>query len=98
MYWIKVTIRNESGRPITTTIPKGTVVEVANPHERSQSLVVERDVVVTLPPGTHTIKLPGLCLNKDLSSPSMTPGNLTVFRLTATFTTQSDVWKLISGN
>lgn len=97
MYWIEVTIRNETGAPTTTTIPKGTVVEVADPRKRSQALVVERDVRVTLPPGEHTIKLPGYCMNQDLSVPSSDPGRVTIFRMTAPFHSQNDVWGLINN-
>jgi hypothetical protein len=98
MYWIEVTLRNDTGGPMTTTIPKGTVVEVADARMQSQSLVVQRDVRVTLPPGQHTIKVPGLCLNRDLASPSGVPGRLTVFRLAAPFQTQDEVWNLISAS
>jgi hypothetical protein len=52
MYYVDIDLENKTSRPITTTISKGTVLEVKDLTSGVQCLVAERDVVVHLPPGT----------------------------------------------
>src|SRR5437879_5404574 len=95
MYWIDVRLENGTTIPQTILIPKGTVFEVQDPNTRAQCLVVMRDTPVTIPPGVHTVKVPGYCMNRDLSAPSLTPGQLTNFRMVAPFGSQEDVWNIV---
>lgn len=96
MYYVDVEMDNNTSAPITTTIIKGTVLEVIDPGSRAQCLVAATDVVVHLPPGRSVVQVPGLCLNSELSPPAMNPGRLTPFVMTSAFTTQQDVWNRIN--
>lgn len=96
MYWIDVDIENNTSKSITTKIPMGTVLESNDPGLTVQCLVVASDVLIHIPPRSKkTVKLPALCMNKDLSSPHNTPGKLTPFALRSVFDSQADVWNHI---
>jgi hypothetical protein len=96
MYYVDIDLENKTSRPITTTISKGTVLEVKDLTSGVQCLVAERDVVVHLPPGRSVAQIPALCLNSERAPPSMNPGRLTPFAMTAPFVTQTDVWNRIN--
>jgi|GEM_PF-2998016 len=96
MYWIDVTVENNTTKPIKTTINKGTVFEVKSLNSGAQCLVVERDVHFTIPPGVKVIKVPAHCMNRDASIPHHVPGLLTPFRFSKSFLNQQHLWSQIN--
>jgi|JI61114C2RNA_FD_contig_21_7286479_length_452_multi_4_in_0_out_0_1 hypothetical protein len=96
-YWVDIDVENKTSNSITTTIPKGTVLEDASPNLVCQCLVVEKDITIILPPQSRKIvKIPTYCMNRDLSPPTGQPGHLTPFLLNQPFSSQQDVWDHIS--
>ena len=98
MYWTEIEIENNTSSPITTTIRKGTVLEPDGNNLQVQCLVVASDVTIHLPPRRkQKVRVPTLCMNRDLAPPHAVSGKLTPFLLTPNFTSQADVWTLISS-
>lgn len=95
-YYVTIDLENQTSQPLTTTISKGTVLEVKELGSAMQCLVVERDVVIRIPPGRSVVQVPALCLNRELNSPHMVAGRLTPFLMTAPFHSQQDVWEQIN--
>jgi len=98
VYYVDIDLENKTSLPLTTTITKGTVLEVKDLKSGAQCLVAAADVVVQVPPGRSVVQVPTLCLNRELAPPSANAGRLTPFVMTSPFTTQQDVWDRISGS
>lgn len=82
---------------MTKTIPKGTVIEVAQPNSRYQHAMVSREYPVTIPPATTvTIYLEAACLNRNRSWPTAVQGNLTPFGFCGLALSQDDLWEQFS--
>lgn len=94
---VKLTLNNKGSAPITKTVPKGMVVEVAQPNSPYQHAVVIRDYPVTVPPNaTVTLYVEAECLNRNRQWPAGAPGNLTPFRFSGLSLGQDDLWRQFS--
>lgn len=94
---VKLSVINKGSAALTKTIPRGTVVEVAQPDSPYQHAMVVRDYAVTIPPKTAiTVFLEAECLNKNRRWPHGVPGNLTPFTFSGLVVDQDDLWEQFS--
>ncbi len=93
-YRLQIRVSNPDSKiAVTSTIYAGTVFEVLDPFNRTQSLAPVRDVTVTVPPGqSQIIEVDSWCLNHFYGSPANTAMRPTPFRLAKAYHSQSDVW------
>ena len=94
---VQITVENSSERTLTRVIPRGTVIEVADPRSDAQSATVTRDYAITLPPGQETtVYLEAMCLENWKDWPTGQPGRLTPYCFQGPFADQDDLWGQIS--
>lgn len=90
---VQLDVRNNSDYVVTRTIPRGQIVEVADPAAVYQNATVVREYVVTIPPqATATVFVEARCLNSGRSWPAGTSANLTPFAFRGPFSDQNDLW------
>lgn len=97
MYWVDVVIENPTSDVVTVTIPSGTVFEPAGQLGVAQSLVSTADLTIDIPSGEHRVRLPALCLNRNLRAPSNMLGAVTTLRMIGVPKDQSAVWARVNG-
>ncbi len=94
---VEVSVENSSASTVTRVIPRGTVIEVADPRSPVQSATVTRDYPITLPPGQKTtVYLEAMCLENWKGWPAGQHGRLTPYCFQGPFADQDDLWRQIS--
>lgn len=95
---IDLEVQNQTDHPATFTIPKGQVFENAEPHTEVQNLVISEDATVVVPAhATQTARLPAFCLNRQLSTPTGQPANVTPLRVRFAFSDQNSLWQGVAS-
>ena len=90
---VELTVENSSSKTLTRVIPRGTVIEIADPRSRVQNASVTREYPITLPPGKRTtVYLEAMCMEKWKSWPSGQHGRLTPYCFQGPFADQEDLW------
>ena len=93
----RIKVTNKGTAPVTKTIPRGMVIEVAKPSSPYQHATVLRDYPVTIPAkSTVTVFVEAGCLNRNRSWPQAVSGNLTPFSFTGLSASQEDLWSQFS--
>jgi hypothetical protein len=94
---VKITVTNRGIAPVTKTVYRGMVVEVAQPSSPYQHAMVIRDYPVTIPPkATVTLYVEAECLNRNRNWPANVAGNLTPFSFNGLALGQEDLWTQFS--
>ena len=94
---VKITVRNNGSMPVTKTLQKGMIVEVAQPSSPYQHAMVRRDYPVTIPPNASvTLYIEADSVDRNRRWPSGVAGNLTPFRFSGLTKDQDDLWKQVS--
>lgn len=87
-------IRNRRPYPVTKKIPRGQIVEVADPNAPDQHAMVVRDYYITIPPNeTVTVYLEAICFIQRRQWPQGTPANLTPYTFSGLYMDQEDLWR-----
>lgn len=91
-----IEISNESDEEVEIILPVGSVVEV-DASSSMQNIALSKTYKFTIPPlSTLKTLVEGVCLNRDLSGPSMAMGRFTPFRYYSDEINQDEVWKTVS--
>jgi hypothetical protein len=97
-YRLTITLRNDTDDDILCTIPKGQVFENKKAGTHLQNLATAREYKLIVPAHSRLIfELEALCTNRSFSSPTGGPGNVTIFKIDWPFTSQQDLWRLMSS-
>ena len=90
---VEISVKNKKKWPVSKIIPKGRIIEVADPASTAQHAMVTRDYVVTIPPQTSvTIYVEAMCFIKRKSWPKGVPGNITPYSFHGLAFNQNDLW------
>ena len=91
---VEMRIHNRKSFPVTKSISRGTIIEVADPNAPEQHAMVVRDYPITIPPNsTVTIYLEAMCFIKRRSWPQGTSANLTPYTFSGLYLNQEDLWR-----
>ncbi len=94
---VKLRVTNSRPHPVTKTIPKGRIIEVAEPSSGYQVASVARDYPITIPPSTTvTIYVEAECAIKRKAWPSKVRGNLTPYLFAGPARDQEDLWRQLA--
>jgi len=93
-----VSMVNLSDQNISFVIPKGQVFENREPHSGRQNLAAADERKQTILARTkYELKVDAHCMNKDLSGPDGSLGNLTVFKIRDdSFDGQEEIWQSVN--
>ena len=91
-----IEIANDSGEEAEIIIPVGSIIEV-DVSSRMQNISLSTTYRFTIPPySVLKTQVEGVCLNRDLTGPSMANGRFTPFRYDSTTIDQADVWSTVT--
>lgn len=97
-YKVTVKMRNDSEVDVACIIPHGQVFENKTIGSGKQNLAAAREYRLIIPAKSRIIaELDAFCVNRSFSSPSGTPGNITIFKIDKALSSQDDVWSTISN-
>ena len=92
-FHVRLAMSNTTQRPLTVTVPAGSVFEVMDPFSNVQNLMTAQAVSVVIPPGqAQVVEIESWCLNKTFAPPSQTPLRPTPFRPRRPYSSQADLW------
>jgi hypothetical protein len=93
-----ISMENLTDRDIEYVIPKGQVFENKEPGSGRQNLAAARGEKLTLKARTsYDMRVNAHCINKHLSGPDGSPGNLTIFKIrNDNFRGQNDLWQSVN--
>ena len=90
---VEIEVRNKRDWPVSKIIPRGRIIEVADPTSIAQHAMVVRDYVVTIPPNkTVTVYVEAMCFIKRKSWPQGATGNITPYSFQGASIDQNDLW------
>jgi len=90
---VTLEIENRKSHPVTKRVPRGSLVEIADPRSDEQHAMVVRDYIITIPPkSTSTVHMEALCFAKRRSWPQGTRGYLTPYAFSGIVLNQQDLW------
>lgn len=95
-----ISMINLSDQDIDFVIPKGQVFENREPHSGRQNLAAADERKQTIVARTkYELKVDAHCMNKDLSGPDNSTGNLTVFKIRDdSFDGQEEIWQSVNDS
>lgn len=96
-YKVTINLRNDSAEDMLCVIPKGQIFENKQVGTGFQNLAVVRDYRLIIPSGSKiSAELDAFCVNRSLSSPRSSTGNITVFKIDKPFNSQDELWRMMS--
>ncbi len=92
-----IEIANDTDEEVEVILPVGSIIEL-DVSEEMQNIALSASYKFTIPPySTLKTQVEGVCLNKDLSEPSMASGRFTPFRYNSATIDQDEVWSTVSN-
>lgn len=95
-----ISMENLTDQNIEFVIPKGQVFENQEPQSGRQNLAAARERKEILPArSSYDLKVEAHCMNRDLSGPDGSPGNITIFKIrNDKFEGQEEVWQSVDDS
>ena len=91
-----IEIANDCDEEVEIILPIGSIIEV-DVSSRMQNIALSKIYKFIIPPySILKTQVEGVCLNQDLSGPSMASGRITPFRYDSTAIDQDEVWSTVS--
>jgi hypothetical protein len=97
-YVAVISMENLTDQDIDFVIPKGQVFENQEPKSGRQNLATAKEQKETLLAQTsYNLTVAAHCMNKNLSGPNGSPGNITIFKIRDdTFEGQEELWQSVN--
>jgi hypothetical protein len=97
MSWrTEVSLKNNSDNDVLCVIPKGQVFDNKKIGSGIQNVAASREYKLIIPAKSRMkLEVEVYCINRRFSSPSGSPGNVTVFQIDQSFSSQEDLWKIM---
>jgi hypothetical protein len=98
MSWkTEITLRNNRDEDMLCLIPQGLVFENKTVGSMIQNVASSRDYKLIVPGSSRlTVEIDVDCINRSFSSPAGRPGNVTIFKIDQSFSSQQDLWDIMS--
>jgi hypothetical protein len=99
-YQAVLTLENRTAAALEFTVPKGQVFENRELGSGRQNLAAAREQTTRLEPqGECEFRVDALCMNRNLSGPNGSLGNLTVLKLRDdSFSDQTELWRSVDDS
>lgn len=93
-----IALKNNTDNDVLCVIPPGQVFENKKSGSGIQNMAATREYKLVIPAQSRlTVEIDVCCMNRKLSPPSGVPGNVTIFKIDRPYSTQNELWTLMSN-